>query len=219
MKQFILILCLSVGLLSIAQAQNDTPATLFGGTGNVKVSGFGGPTISVGVVDGSVAVFNGGGGGVMLNNFFFGGYGSNMSFSTVTRTIDNEQLRLRMSHGGLWLGYDAQAHKLLHLTSSLKLGWGNLQFYRSHSNFYNDSQSVKQEQFFMLTPEVGVEVNITKFMKIALTGGYRVGIANAITEDSGSVINLNGQYAALTFKFGWFGKNGPIKEIRNMIKD
>lgn len=217
MKQLILSLFVSFSLLSVAQAQ-DAPATLFGGTGNVKISGFGGPTVSVGVVDGTVAVFNGGGGGVMFNNFFFGGYGSNMSFSTVTRSIGGEDLRLRMRHGGLWFGYDARAHKLIHLTSSLKLGWGNLQFYRSQSSFYNDSQSVRQDRLFMLTPEIGLEVNITKFMKIALTGGYRWGVVNAIQEDNGSEVSLNGQYAAITFKFGWFGKNGPVKEIRNIMK-
>ncbi|WP_299457747.1 hypothetical protein [uncultured Microscilla sp.] len=218
MKQFILTMFLSLSIASLSQGQ-DNPTTLFGGSGNMKISGFGGPTVSLGVIDGSIAMFNGGGGAIMFNNFFFGGYGSNMSFSTVTRSVGGENLRLRMRQGGLWFGYDAQAHKLVHLTSSLKMGWGHLRFYRSTTSFYDDTQSVLREHFFMLTPEAGIEVNITKFMKIALTGGYRIGFSNTIKEDDNSRINLNGQYMALTFKFGWFGKSGPITEIKKLIKD
>lgn len=218
MKQFILSVFFSVCLVGIVQAQ-DAPATLFGNLGNVKISGFGGPTVSVGVLDGTAAVFNGGGGAVMLNNFFFGGYGSNMSVPNVTRRIEGEDLRVKMQHGGLWAGYDIQAHKLVHFTTSFKLGWGSVRFYRPGTSFSDDAQSIRSERFMMMTPEVGVEVNITKFMKVALTGGYRVGVYSAITEDNGSNINLNGQYASLTFKFGWFGKKGPLKEIKDAIRN
>ena len=124
-----------------------------------------------------------------------------------------------MQHGGLWAGYDIQAHKLVHLTTSFKIGWGNVRLYRSNTSFYDEAQSVRNERFMMMTPEVGVEVNITRFMKIALNGGYQLGVYDGIEEDNGSKINLSGQYASLTFKFGWFGKKGPLKKIKDAIKN
>lgn len=218
MKRFFYIFLFVTCLSEVIVAQNK-PATLFGNLDNVKITGFGGPIVGFGVLDGSATVFSGGGGAVMLNNFFFGGYGANMVVPSVNRQINGLDYRLRMQHGGLWTGYDIQANRLIHLTTSVKIGWGRVRLYQPGTSFFNDDISTLSERFVMLTPELGVEVNITRFMKIAFTGGYNAGFYNAIQEDNGSTINLNGQYGAITFKFGWFGSKGPIREIRDAIKD
>ena len=99
MKQFILSTFFSLCLVGLVQAQ-DSPATLFGNLSNIKISGFGGPVVGVGVLDGSATMLNGGGGAVMLNNFFFGGYGISTTMPNVTRRIGGEDLRVRthLSH-------------------------------------------------------------------------------------------------------------------------
>ncbi|OJJ16121.1 hypothetical protein BKI52_35735 [marine bacterium AO1-C] len=211
---FLLIICF--GASSMAQ---DAPTTLFGNLNNVKITGFGGPIVGFGVLDGTATVFSGGGGAVMFNNFFFGGYGSRVAISNVSRTINGIDYRLKTQYGGIWTGYDIQANRLIHFTSSVKLGWGRLRFYEEGRSFFDNALSNFHEQFFMITPELGVEINITRFMKIALTGGYNAAFYNAVQTDNGSSINLNGQYGSITFKFGWFGKKGPIREIKDMIKN
>ncbi|HAS40686.1 MAG TPA: hypothetical protein DCS93_09420 [Microscillaceae bacterium] len=211
---FFLFLCISAPM-----AAQDSPTTLFGSLDNVRITGFGGPIVGFGVLDGTATVFSGGGGAVMFNNFFFGGYGSNMVVPSVNRSINGIDYRLRTQHGGLWTGYDIQAHRLIHFTTSVKFGWGRLRFYTPGASFFNDGHSALDERFVMITPEVGVEVNITRFMKVAFTGGYNTAFYNAISADDGSPINLNGQYGTITFKFGWFGKRGPLRELQDIIRN
>lgn len=218
MKHFFYSFLLMVGLSTSIIAQN-APATLFGNLNQVKITGFGGPIVGFGMLDGTATVFSGGGGAVMFNDFFFGGYGAKVAIPNVTRQIGQVDYRLRTQQGGLWAGYDIQAHRLIHFTSSVKIGWGRLRFYQQERSFFDNALSNFHEDFLMITPELGVEVNITRFMKVAFTGGYNAAFHNAVQEDNGSKINLNGQYGSITFKFGWFGKKGPIQEIRDMIKD
>lgn len=217
MKRFLISILCSLWFAGIPLAQNQ-PVTLFGNMGGVKISGFGGPSIGVGVVDGTATMFNGGGGAIMFNNFFFGGYGTSNSIPNVTRQIGGKEARLRMQHGGIWTGYDIQAHRMVHFTTNVQIGWGNIRLYRSYSSFFDDAQSIVHERFATISPELGIEVNITRFLKIALTGGYRVAFYKEIQQDNGSNINLDGQYGSLTFKFGWFGKTGPLKAIKGALK-
>lgn len=197
-------------LLAICTIQaQDRPATLFGNS-QIKISGFGGPSISVSMLDGAGTLNMGGGGGVILGNFFIGGYGTSTVTPNVRRMVNNESLRLKLTQGGIWTGYAFSPSKLLHLTTSLKAGLGSLRLFRSNNsfvfnNYYDDDRSVRSELVGTLLPELGVELNLTHFFRIAFTGGYQMGFYdNAITTDTGNKINLNGGVGAITFKFGWF---------------
>ncbi|EAY24436.1 hypothetical protein M23134_06290 [Microscilla marina ATCC 23134] len=209
MKKITLSLWMVLFIIVTIQAQNQ-PTTLFGKKSGIKISGFGGPSISMSMLDGAGTLNMGGGGGVLLGNFFIGGYGSSTVTPNVKRMVNNENLRLKLVQGGIWTGYSFNPSRALHITTSLKAGLGALRLYQSNSNFvftnyHNDDHSVRSEWVGTLLPELGIELNMTHFFRIALTGGYQVGFYdNAVKTDMGSKIDLNGVVGAVTFKFGWF---------------
>lgn len=209
MKKITLSLLIALCTFIAGQAQNE-PTTLFGKGNKVRVSGFGGPSVGLSMLDGTLTMTLGGGGGVMLNNFFIGGYGSTTTTPNVKRTVRGENLRLKLTHGGIWTGYDIMTNKVVHLTTSLKIGWGYLRLYRDNSTFlfpdYEEDRSAISELVGTVTPELGVEINMTHFFKLAITGGYQIGYYNNIKTDEGNNINLSGAYGAIAFKFGLFGK-------------
>lgn len=191
----------TITLTSFAQEE---PQTLFKSE-NTKIGGFGGPIIEMSGIDGDVGLFVGGGGGVILNNFYIGGYGTGLT-TNPKRDIEldgqTQSRRLNFGHGGLWLGYDFKANRLLHLTLSTKIGWGAITYIRDVNGIPSPDFLDPRDDVFVLTPEIGVEMNMTKFFKIALTGSYRWvnGLDLSYTDNE----QLSSPGVNLTFKFGWF---------------
>ncbi len=177
-------------LCSIAlSAQQET---LFG---NVDVvGGFGGPFIEFGSINCQVGADVGGGGAVVLDEFFIGGYGQCTSYADVM--IDEADWNIKFNHGGLWFGYVPRQHKMTHLFSSLKLGWGKASLRR-------DGESDLKDRVFTLIPELGVEVNLTDFMRLSIAGGYRWvnGISKFSALDND---DFSSPVGILTFRFGGF---------------
>lgn len=155
---------------------------------------FGGPIIEVGSINGEVGADVGGGGALIINNFFLGGYGMGTSYPDAL--LDNQPYNIRFKHGGLWLGYTVREYKAVHLYSSVKIGWGNAQLRRGGEAEYT-------EQHFVLTPEVGIELNLFDWFKLGLTGGYR--LVNGINVLPGlSNQDFSSPVGILTFRFGGF---------------
>ncbi|OJJ22211.1 hypothetical protein BKI52_09235 [marine bacterium AO1-C] len=209
MKKLLFSVCILFSVFTAGQTQNE-PATLFGNIKQVNIRGFGGPMVALTTLDGAATLSIGGGGAVLINNFFIGGYGLSTVSSNVQRRVSGEDLYLKTSQGGFWLGYDFTPSSLIHFTTSTRLGWGRLRLYREINSltFPNDNEdrSVFTEGFGVITPELGIEVNLTRFMKVAFTGGYQIAFSNNFKTDAVSAIDLNGALGAITFKFGWFGR-------------
>ncbi len=171
---------------------------------NFSSSGaFGGPIIEIGAINGQISGDVGGGGALVLDDFFIGGYGMGTSYPELTllQEIDGELqdviYNIRFKHGGLWFGYTHQQHKILHPYSSLKIGWG-------HTRLRNDDFKAPSDRIFVLTPELGMEVNLTDFFKLGVSAGYRWvnGVNRIPTLDNRDFSSLTG---AITFRFGGFG--------------
>lgn len=201
-KISLFIIIFSTTIFSIFAQQE--PQTLFKSE-NTYLGGFGGPIFEVSGIDGDLGLFAGGGGGVILNNFYIGGYGMGLTTRpkrTLNIDTQDQEHRLTLEHGGLWLGYDFRAHRLFHLTLSSKIGWGNVIYIRDINGFTNPGINDLRDNVFVITPEIGVEMNLTKFFKIAFTGSYRWVNGTDITYTSDD--KLSSLAANLTFKFGWF---------------
>ena len=207
MKKTQLFLLLSFFLIGYTSFAQEEPQTLFK-PGQTRVTGFGGPILSFSSVGKDVGLFIGGGGAVVLNDFYIGGYGMGLS-NDIRRLINlegtPEQLVLEFGHGGFWFGYDFKANRLIHLTASTKIGWGGVGYVRPNSvgvGFDPLNPLLAQDDVFVLIPELGVELNVTKFLKVALTANYRyVGGVDLIETTSN---DLSGIAGLLSFKFGWF---------------
>lgn len=163
------------------------------------IGGFGGPILEIGSIHGEVGADVGGGGAIILDRLFIGGYGMGTDFAEF-RIPDGENAGLyniRFKHGGLWFGYVWRQEKLLHLYSSAKIGWGKSQLREGKDTAFSDRN-------FVLTPELGIELNLTDFFKVAITGGYRWvnGVTNLPNLDNNDFSSAIG---VLTFRFGGFG--------------
>lgn len=172
------------------QAQEET---LFD---DLEVMGaFGGPYIEIGKLNGEVGAQVGGGGALILNNLFIGGYGQGADYPEYTS--DGRDYNIRFNHGGFWLGYAARPYKLVHVFTSAKLGWGK-------ARIREDRTTVDIDRHFAITPELGIEINLTGFMKLSLTGGYRW--VNGITKLPGlDNKDFSSPVGIITFRFGGFG--------------
>jgi hypothetical protein len=189
---------------------DDRQETLFGSRG-LKISGFGGPFVEFSSVNGQFTVSNGGGGAALFNQtFFLGGYGVGMS-NRINVGVGNTNQRIDFEHGGFWLGYVSSPKRLVHFTGSLRLGWGGVNL---RNNSFGSNMDLRLTNCFVATPEIGFEVNITRFFRIAATAGYRAvsgigtvnlndNLGNSTMLDSG---DFNSPMGMLTFKFGWFGR-------------
>jgi len=177
-------------MTSSAYGQSET---LFGNA--TSFGGFGGPMIEFSNINGTVVGDVGGGGALVINDFFVGGYGFGNDAASVD--IDNELYDIDFGHGGLWFGYTHKQHKLVHLYTSFRVGWGEVELLL-------DDRKVFDDDFLTLAPEAGVELNITSWFKLGLSGGYRYvsgveDLPNLANED------FSGMFGALTFRFGGFG--------------
>lgn len=189
-----MILALLGGFSLVLNAQHET---LFG---NARVvGGFGGPIIEWGLGN-DLNTSVGGGGALVIDNFFIGGYGmGSIDFESLIDDEDIEEIEL--GHGGFWLGYTLAPHRLIHLYASGRIGWGGVGIDVSPgSSFPRDVDNI-----FVLTPELGLELNIAKWFRVAGTVGYRY--VDGVNENLGfyKEDTFNGYLANLTFRFGWFG--------------
>lgn len=174
-------------------AQNET---LFN---NLDVTGaFGSVLIETGTIVGEVGADVGGGGALVMSPIFLGGYGMGTEYP-VYEILDGEAkgvYDVKFGHGGIWLGIAPQSQKLIHVYGSAKIGWGKARLRQDKENIYSD-------RVFVLTPEIGFEVNLTEWLKLGFTGGYRW--VNGVTrlptldnEDFSSPVGI------LTFRIGGF---------------
>ncbi len=160
------------------------------------IGGFGGPIFEYSNFGDNFEVSAGGGGGLIIDNFFIGGYGLGSVDNSI---LENDWESLEIGHGGLWGGYTLNPYKLVHLYSSVKLGWGGLKIK------FEDDDFDYQDAIFVATPELGAELNIFRFFKIGFSGGYR--FVSGIDSDLSGYEkgDFNNFVGTLTLRFGAFG--------------
>ena len=121
------------------------------------------------------------------------------SFDIDDLTDNDEKIQMDLGHGGFWLGYTYRSHKLVHIFASTKLGWGGIDIEIDEDNYS------AVDNVFVITPELGVELNVFRWFKIAGTVGYRsvTGVDNIKAGKSNE--DFSGLAGTLTFRFGGFG--------------
>lgn len=172
--------------------------TLIGG--DIESGGFGGPVLKFGPINGETGVLVGGRGGWIINHTFIlggGGYGlvSNVKARTADSVLGN---RLMMGYGGLELEYVASSNQLVHLSIHALIGGGAVSYQTNNASMRNGSS----DAFFIAEPGVSVNLNVTKFFRIAAGASYRyvAGLASKLSTNA----DLSGPTGVLTLKFGKF---------------
>ncbi len=197
MKKILVSALLLLALLGVRAQDNDYQnnglQTIF--SGNTRISGFGGPTMSFTTMKGQFAHMMGGGGGVLLGDFFFGGYGEGL-----TTSVPSGIYQLDFGHGGLWTGYSFMANKAFHPAISAQIGWGSV----SEQDY--DFANLSTDNIFVFNPALELEMNFARFFRLGVGVHYRIvtGVNSGMHSSNIENSDLSGPGAQLTFKFGWF---------------
>ncbi len=213
MKKIPLILSLSLVCFTFCLGQNQdesysTLVSLFKKGQNVSITGYGYPEVGFTTINDKFSVVVGGGGGMLINqSFYLGLFGTGIT----NKPSLNDNEYIRGGWGGLQLGYTPDMKDLLHLNFAVNLGYGA--FSVKDKNVVDNKDKKKNLetiQAFVITPRVGIELNVTKFFVLNIGGGYRWVYSND-TKDKLKDVNLSGIVGYLTFKFGKFGKSGKYE--------
>jgi hypothetical protein len=195
MKNGILILFTILSMSLIAQDDE----TLFDDVH--RVGGWGGPLFEYTNLDTDVDVTSGGGGALILDDFYLGGYG--MGKTEFSRTDGNKKEDVNFKHGGFWIGYTPLQRKVVHPYGSVRFGWGKTR-YESKDLPTNEKLDEIKDNIFVMNPELGIEVNVFSFFRIAATASYR--LVNGVDDiPNYSDDDFSGFGATLTLRFGGFG--------------
>lgn len=189
---------IAASIPSLVQAQDET---LFG-NGPRDIGGFGGPIYRITKLSGETMAMIGGGGGVIINRrFIFGGMGIGGT-NHVDAIIEGAPVRGEMDfgYGGVTLGLVSRPSKLVHATYGLTIGAGGISVWPDDLRPRNPSDST--EYFGIAEPLVGVELNVTKWMRLGVVGGYRFVFGAEVPKLADD--NLSGASGSLVFKFGRF---------------
>jgi hypothetical protein len=120
-------------------------------------------------------------------------------------SIDHEVF-LAGGYGGLYIEPILLFRSPVHLSFPVMLGAGGISYVSKESNL-NNNLIEDSEAFLMIEPGAEVELNLTKFFRLAIGATYRfptafdVGLSGTLTASAES---LKGLSYMLTFKFGKF---------------
>ncbi|WP_103070272.1 hypothetical protein [Aquimarina sediminis] len=214
-RRIILALCIVVfAHITSAQEQyseGDGMKTMFG-SGNPKISGFGGPSINFSSVDGDFAIFFGGKGGVIINNKVIFGLEGNQLITDISHKAERDR-DLNFNYGGIFAGYIIDWQSRVHLTPSLMVGWGGIgkrrdYDYDSFEDYDNNWDEYWSEYFrisdhvLVIQPSLELELNVFKILRVGLGVNYR--IASGIGSGVYSNDDLSSIGGVFSIKFGDF---------------
>ncbi len=189
---------------------------------DIRISGFGGPVLSFSEVSGDAALLTGGGGAVLINRtFYIGGFGEGLSsvhtlpvLSVMNSTgdvTDYYDLRTNFGYGGLWAGYIFHPEKVIHAVVSSRIGVGSVSL--AENDYHIDRyDNIMEDMVFVFTPQVELEVNVFRWLRINAGAGYRFtgGIEKQYRNRQGNLVDyfsgkdFSGPQFSLGLLFGVF---------------
>jgi hypothetical protein len=117
---------------------------------------------------------------------------------------------MRFGYGGFWLGYLHKSNKPVHFNFTTRLGWGSIYFdqnWRNRNEFNYEPNPDFIDNVFVFIPQLEVEFNFFKWMKINVGAGYRV-VAGVDKTYFGEKLfeqkDFNKPQASITLCFGYF---------------
>lgn len=211
-KISLLIVIVMLGVSVIAQdTGNDKEfKTIFGGD-KITHGGYGGLSINYSKIAGADAILVGARGGWIINHGIsigLGGYGfaNDIKYEKTINDV-TDKYTLAGGYGGLLIEPIIGAKWPVHISIPVLIGGGGASYI---NNYWNDdyepcgyySYSGDSDAFFVIEPGLEIELNMVKFMRLAV-GGYYRHTSNIDLVDTETDI-LNGFSGGITLKFGKF---------------
>jgi hypothetical protein len=190
-----------------AHAQSDDgpgDETLFG---DVRSSGgYGAPTVALTRVHGETAVLLGGQGGWVVNRqFVIGAAGRGLATLPDASIVTIPELevdpQIQLGYGGLLLEYIGAPSRLVHYGAELVVGGGSAQLVPEDFE-PRDDDTIDRTGVFAGEVGARVEVNLTSYFRLGLSGGYRLISGSDLLGVSDS--DLSAPYGQLSLRFGSF---------------
>ncbi len=215
MKKYItLFIALSIGVSLMAQ--DEEMQTLFG---NGRLSGaFGAFDMKVSPVRDNINLILGGQAAVIFNEHAYvgvAGYGLstrekfNGLDARLPETDPNRDIRMDLSgfgYGGILLGYTVSPNSLVHIDFPVLIGAGGVDLTDDNITISNNDftlkPSIESSAFFVAEPGLNIEINMARFFKMGIGGGYRYIYGTDLVNLSDS--DLSGWTANVSLKFGKF---------------
>ncbi len=97
---------------------------------------------------------------------------------------------IELTGNDLFLGYTYNSHKVIHPLFYLQGGSGKLKI-----------EDVGSDRVFVVQPTIGAEVNITRWFRLGIDGGYRFFSGSNLSDISNS--DLSSPTLGIRLKFGW----------------
>jgi hypothetical protein len=166
--------------------------------GGIEESGwYGGPVLKLGSINDYLSMFVGYSGAWVMNRRLSIGGGGYFLISDVYFSGN----KLNMGYGGLEVGYTVNPDALVHFTFGSLIGGGGVEL-----------MGVGREAFFIFEPAAGLEINVTKFLRLDAGVTYR--LVSGVTHVSGlSDAALSGFTGEIALKFGFSGVRGSGRKI------
>jgi hypothetical protein len=154
---------------------------------------------------GEPAILVGGQAGWIVSRHFLlggAGYGLATTHSPASELARPEgPSRLGLGYGGVRVGWIFATEELVHLTAAVLVGGGGVTV-MTHNLAADRWDTHNSEAFFALEPEVELELNLARNVRLAVTGSYRyVGNTGTVGLQSS---DLSGPAGGLVAKFGVF---------------
>ena len=221
---FLIVLLTAISLMGYTQ-DSDTQGdykTLFGGD-QITHGGYGGLSVNYSQIDGEDALLVGARGAWIINHGLaigVAGYGfaNDMKYY---KTIDDvyDKYNLAGGYGGLLIEPIIGSKYPVHVSIPILIGAGGVGYIRHNWNNYdpdhewdddwnNDNYHDEHyhaddaDAFFVLEPGIELELNMVKFVRLAIGGYYRYTSDLELADTDSDV--LNGFSGGVTLKFGKF---------------
>lgn len=178
-----------------------------------KVRGFGSLDVKYSEFNKDNSLLVGVKGGVIINRHLIlglGGYGLS-SINKFNGIDPNQELFLYGGYGGLLIGYTIAPKEVIHISFPILIAAGGFEI--SDRNYFNEfrnrdqielDNTVERSTALVIEPGVEIEINVTKFFRIAVGGSYRV--VQGVTLDRNNITDddLTSWATHASLKFGKF---------------
>jgi hypothetical protein len=155
-------------IMGFAQSTAE-PKTLFGNVSMENVSFVINPYSELGSIGGSEMLSLGIRGGVNVNSkYTFGGYYMGSLNNVKPSGMEQVMGYMDMRAGGVYFEYTLLNERLVHFSFPLNIGYGEVEWGTD-----NDELEFGERNFFTIEPTALLEINLHKYVKANLGGGYR----------------------------------------------
>jgi hypothetical protein len=183
---------------------DQAPQTLIGPDGFLRHSGwYIAPSFGATGINGHAGYLTGLRGAWVVNRTFGVGLAGTGFGWDVYRSdsLTSPERRMAGGYGGLLLQYNLADDRLVHGFVDTTIGGGAACYDIRDANRSDSCQSARA--FFAFEPSANVEINVTRFMRVAVGAGYRLALTD--TMDKGlTSSDLSGLVARTNLEFGQF---------------